>query len=65
MNALAIFGILAALAAVVYYVKHHGVAASVAAVKAELSKIENELPALEASAKSEVAKVVDRLKSLL
>ena len=56
----------AGLAAAAYFaVKHYGSAAIVAAVKAEISAAEAKLPALEASAKAEVSKLVAAIKAKL
>jgi hypothetical protein len=55
---LAGFGALAALAALTYYLKHSASAATVAAVKAEIAK-------LEAEGSTDVKAVIARLKALL
>ena len=57
--------VLAAVVAGVYYVKHHGVAATLASVKLEVSKIESEVAAKDPAIKTEILSVVARVKALL
>lgn len=57
-------GLVVAVGAAGYYaVKHYGSAAILTAIKAEVAKAEAKLPALEASAKAEVEKLVAAIKA--
>lgn len=61
----AFLGIVAVAGIAGYYVKHHGVAASVAAVKREAANIEEEIKLEEPIVKAKVQSAVNRLKALL
>jgi len=59
------FVAVAVVSIIVLAVKYHNAQAALAAVKAEVAKIESEAEAKVAVVKTEVYSVVDRLKNLL